>query len=340
MTLWSTSLVAMPLGAVLALVLALGRARPEVQVRAASQQQQQDPKPGEKGFERYAEKVPGNEQTIDMLPIPGGTFTMGSPAAEPGRNADEGPQVQVRMAPFWMARTETTWLQYDGFNFDESWPQQKQPDGVSRPTPAYTDMTFGMGRDDHPAICMTQEAARHFCIWLSKKSGHFYRLPTEAEWEWACRAGSTEAYSFGADGKQLADYAWFEGNSDKAYHPVGKKKPNAWGLCDMHGNVAEWCLDEYLADAYATARGAAPRDNPFLVPKLAYPHSVRGGSWQDPPEALRSAARRGSSPTWKQRDPQIPKSRWYLTDAPFVGFRIVRPLREPTAEQRKQYEGL
>jgi formylglycine-generating enzyme required for sulfatase activity len=297
-------------------------------------------------FKAYEETMPKRELKFAMVPVPGGKFTMGSPADEKGRSEVEGPQVEVQIAPFWMGRCEVTWEEYDCWNTDFDVPQSKKPDGMSRPTPAYTDMTFGMGREGgFPAISMTNEAAREYCRWLSKKTGRFYRLPTEAEWEYACRAGSKTAYSFGDDPKKLADYAWFAGNADKAYHKVGLKQPNAFGLCDMHGNVAEWCADELIADFYAADKGGkAPRIDPFAQPRakagkpMRYPHVVRGGSWQDPPEMLRAAARRGSEPAWKQRDPQIPKSWWYFTDAQFVGFRVVRPLKEPSAEERAKFE--
>jgi formylglycine-generating enzyme required for sulfatase activity len=178
-------------------------------------------------------------------------------------------------------------------------------------------------------------AARTFCNWLSAKTGRYYRLPTEAEWEYACRAGTTTAYSFGDDPAQLADHAWSFDNSNEKYHPVGQKKPNPWGLFDMHGNVAEWVLDQHDTQFYAKqADGVA--DNPLNTPTTLDPRVVRGGSWDDDPEMLRSAARGKSTPDWKQRDPQIPKSIWYSTDAPFVGFRIVRPLREPNAEERAE----
>ena len=166
-------------------------------------------------------------------------------------------------------------------------------------------------------------------------TGHFYRLPTEAEWEYACRAGSNEAYSFGNDTTDLDQYAWYESNSDDKYQPVGTKKPNQWDLYDMHGNVAEWTLDQYLPTAYRIRRGETK--NPFQKPTKVYPKVVRGGSWMDSPNRLRSAARRPSSKKWKMRDPQIPKSKWWHTDAPFVGLRVVRPFITPSVEEQKNY---
>jgi formylglycine-generating enzyme required for sulfatase activity len=211
----------------------------------------------------------------------------------------------------------------------------KVVDATSRPTKPYVEMSFGMGKDGYPAISMTQHAANKYCQWLSAKTGHFYRLPTEAEWEYACRAGTTTAYSFGDDPKLLKDYAWFVNNSDFKYQKVGKKKPNPWGLYDMHGNVAEWCLDQYEPD-YQALKAVLNTDG-WVKQTAPYPHVVRGGSWDDDPDKLRSAARRGSDKSWKQQDPQLPKSIWYHTDAQFLGFRVVCPLKTPTAEEMNRY---
>lgn len=273
-----------------------------------------------KPLQSFTQQIPGTDVKFEMIAIPGGSFCLGSPDDEPGRGDDEGPQRSVSVDSFWIGKHEVRWDEYD------IWSQERDAgdprvDGVARPTPPYTDMTFGMGREGFPAVCMTQHAAATYCEWLSRKTGRKYRLPTEAEWEWACRAGSREAYSCNAD--ELAEHAWFLDNSERRYHEVGTKKPNAWGIHDMHGNVAEWTCEQYVADRYAQPLDATS-DRPPLIPiTKEYPIAVRGGSFLDGAQALRSAARRASHRDWKQRDPQIPKSIWYMTDAQFVGFRVV-----------------
>jgi formylglycine-generating enzyme required for sulfatase activity len=252
----------------------------------------------------------------------------------------------VKIDPFWMEQCEITWNEFEAFMYPEEERKyrdtlkteayiDKVSDAVSRPTKPYVEMSFGMGKDGYPAISMTQHAARKYCQWLSAKTGQFYRLPTEAEWEYACRAGTTTAYSWGDDPAKAKDYAWFEKDSDYKYQKVGKKLPNPWGLYDMHGNVAEWVLDQY-SPTYDTLK-AVTGENPYVLSTTPYPHSVRGGSWDDPITALRSAARKHSDKNWKQQDPQLPKSIWYLTDAQFLGFRIVRPLKVPTQDEMHRY---
>ena len=305
-----------------------------------------------KEMKPYTQEVDGTEVSFKMLPIPGGEFVMGSPKGEADRGDDEGPQVTVKIEPFWMEEHEVTWDEYDiwSLSLDKlrreklelpTTERDKVADAVTRPTKAYVDMTFEMGHDDFPAICMTQLAAKMYCKWLSRKTGTFYRLPTEAEWEYACRAGTTTAYSFGDSTDDLDDYAWYYDNADEKYQKVMKKKPNPWGLYDMHGNVAEWCLDQHLPDHYgkASKKGNSIAAIDFLaVPKELYPRIVRGGSWDDDPETLRSAARAKSVEEWKLQDPQLPKSIWYHTDAMHVGFRIIRPLKVPSVEERKKYD--
>lgn len=299
----------------------------------------------EKDMKPYKDLISGTGVTFEMLPIPGGKVTVGSPNSESGRKDDEGPQVSVSVQAFWMGKFEVTWNEFELFMYPEE--EKKRiasnnetykddlSDAVSRPTKPYVEMSFGMGRDGFPAISMTQHAANKYCQWLSARTGHFYRLPTEAEWEDACRAGTTTPYSFGDDESKLGEYAWFGDNSDFKYQKVGKKKPNPWGLHDMHGNVAEWCLDQYFTN-YASKVVSLAVD-PWIKATQPYPHSVRGGSWDDAPDKLRSAARRGSNKNWKIQDPQLPKSIWYHTDAQFLGFRIVRPLKVPPPEEIQKY---
>ena len=286
----------------------------------------------------YVGTIQGSNVKFEMLPIPGGSLKMGSPASEPGHASDEGPQHQVTIRPFWMQAIEVTWDEYDLFAFSQDLKKDrllKAPDdktiadAITYPTPPYADESFGYGKGKQPAISMTHHAAMEYCRWLSAKTGKIYRLPTEAEWEYACRAGSTTAYSFGDDPKRLNEFGWYTGNSDSAPHIGGRKRPNAWGLYDMHGNVAEWCLDEYANDFYSSFKSPVTVIAPVLLPtERRYPRLVRGGSWDDEAEQLRSAARRASKKEWSKRDPQRPQSIWWHTEAITVGFRVVRPLEE------------
>ncbi len=294
-------------------------------------------------FKPYTEVIVGSDLKFEMLPIPGGTFTMGSPATEEKRKADEGPQLTVQIAPFWMGKCEVTWDEFNEYCFSldikrkqrEGVDLAKQPgtetaaDAVTRSTKPYADMTFGFGSRTNPAICMTHHAAMEYTRWLSAKTGKTYRLPTEAEWEYAARAGTTTAYSFGDSPEELGEYANYVENSEKPM-PVGKKKPNPWGLHDMHGNVSEWCIDLYKPDTYAAfAKLGSPAKGPVVVPTPAeYSYVARGGSWDDDADKLRSAARISSNREWSVQDPQRPQSIWWHTDATRVGFRVVRPVEE------------
>ncbi|MCF0061965.1 formylglycine-generating enzyme family protein [Dyadobacter chenwenxiniae] len=295
-------------------------------------------------FKNYTQKIGGSPQVYDMVAIPGGEFLMGSPDSEKGRRPDEGPQHKVKIEPFWMGKTEVVWDIYDLYAFKNMEKEMaarhpdpdksvQKTDASTRPSPPYVDMSFGMGRSGYPAINMTQYAAIHFCKWLYEKTGIFYRLPTEAEWEYACRAGSKTAYSFGADESKLDEYAWHRKNSDAAYKKIGLKKPNAFGLHDMHGNVMEWTLDQYIPDYYAKQ----PAGEKYAPVTELYPTAVRGGSWDDEPADLRSAARTASKAEWKILDPQLPKSEWWMTSASFVGFRVVRPVKQPSQEEINAY---
>jgi formylglycine-generating enzyme required for sulfatase activity len=282
----------------------------------------------------YVEKLT-DRVSFEMLAIPGGTFLMGSPDNEKGRKPDEGPQHPVTIKPFWMGKCEVAWEEYDLYWVKKPGAppprdeRDKMADAVTGPTPPYSDETFGHGREGNPVLCITHHAAMKYCEWLSAKTGKYYRLPTEAEWEWACRAGTTTAYSFGDDPAQLGDYGWFADNGEDVAHKVGKKKANPWGLFDIHGNLAEWCIDLYQKDVYSKRPIDKQTLMPVVLPKnVRYPYVARGGSWIDPPEMLRSAARRGSEKDWLKRDPQRPQSVWWMTDADFVGFRVVRAVDE------------
>ncbi len=294
-------------------------------------------------MEPYTETIPGTDIKFQMLPIRGGTFLMGSPRTEPGHSDDESPQHRVTVHSFWMGKAEVTWDEYDVFAFSQDILKKKesgvnlsaQPapekaaDAITRPTPPYEDETFGFGRKGQPVINITHHAAMEHAWWLSAKTGKTYRLPTEAEWEYACRAGSESPYFFGTNTAALGDYAWYSANSNERPQPVGQKKPNPWGVDDILGNVAEWCLDRYDKDFYRTFEPSVPALLPVLIPgKEKFPHVARGGSWDDPSARVRCAARRASNEDWIQQDPQRPQSVWWLTDALFVGFRVVRPLEE------------
>jgi formylglycine-generating enzyme required for sulfatase activity len=317
-----------------------------------------DNPPAPLAMKAYTDAIADSDVKFDMVPIPGGTFTLGSPDSEKDRGPDEGPQRKVLIHPFWMGKREVTWDEFDLFaesailkdETEKLKDRKLELDGITRPTPPYTDMTFGFGKQGYPAICMTHHAAVEYCRWLSAKTGKHYRLPTEAEWEYACRAGTTTAYSFGDDPSQLGDYAWHLENADGKPHPVGRKKPNPWGLLDIHGNVAEWCLDHYLKDAYTRLPADMPAVSPVILPSdRRFPHPVRGGSWDDEAPGCRSAARKASHREWLKQDPQRPQSVWWLTEGQFVGFRVIRPLVEQanlkgfkskvTKESRYNWEG-
>ncbi|MDX2270150.1 MAG: SUMF1/EgtB/PvdO family nonheme iron enzyme [Bryobacter sp.] len=263
----------------------------------------------------YVEKIPGTLVEFRMMPVAGGKFSMGSTA-----KADEQPVHERTVDGFYMMEKETTWELYRLFMFatlaEEKPGEDQAMDAVSRPTKPYVEMSFGMGVEGYPAISMTHHAANKFAQWVSAKTGRFYRLPTEAEWEYACKAGKTEEAPIEEVGVFGA----------KQYAKVGTKKPNALGLFDVLGNVMEWTLDQYKSNAYASPQLWVKSETP-------YPHVARGGNWQDKKDALRCAARVASDPSWKQQDPNLPKSIWYHTDALGLGIRLVRPVKLPAVEE-------
>jgi formylglycine-generating enzyme required for sulfatase activity len=249
-------------------------------------------------FAPYVETIPGSGVRFEMVPVPAGGLGAGA--------------VELPVRAFWMGRTEVTWDEYDRYLADKATPvgprEGEKPvdaDAVTRPTPPYADESFGYGKGKRPVLSITMHAAMEYARWLSGKAGKRYRLPTEAEWEYACRAGP-------ADPGALAEQAWTADNSDDQPHPVAKKKPNAWGLFDMLGNVGEWVLARERADAYTTR----------------YPDAVRGGSFDDEAKTVTCSTRRLSEKSWSRRDPQRPQSIWWHTNATFVGFRLLRAVEE------------
>lgn len=284
-------------------------------------------------FTPYSAEV---DESIEMVPVEGGTITLG--ASDGGLE-----QVDVQVDSFWMGKYEITWQQYKQFSTEvmSNLSGQNLPgtdigvdaDVISLPSPPYVDMSFGMGTDGFPAISMTHYAASMFTKWLTAKTGDFYRLPTEAEWEFACRGGMNSS------GGDLESQAWYKANSDRGYQKIGTKDPNSLGLYDLAGNVAEWTTDQYYDDYYEKVKelGDEPVQNPWFQPGKLYPRAVRGASWMDEESEVSCSKRRASSPDWKRLDPQLPKSLWWHTSAQFLGFRIVRPLNPPSPEEMEQY---
>lgn len=287
-------------------------------------------------FKTYEQTVPGSTLHFKMVPIPTGSFSLGSPATEKERNSDEGPQKKLTVSAFWMGAFEVSRDEFDVFYKDENTPQNTA-DAVTRPSAQYVDLSWGMGKEGgYPVNSMSQHNALMYCRWLYTKTGIFYRLPTEAEWEYACRAGTSTAYYFGDNPGDLGKYAWFLDNSNNKFQKSGQKLPNAWGLYDMLGNVAEWTLDYYQKDAFEKL--ADNSVDPLPVFNTArYPKVVKGGGYADEAWQLRVAHRAPSDPSWNKRDPQIPKSKWWLTEAASVGFRLLRPLKQPTKEEAEVF---
>jgi formylglycine-generating enzyme required for sulfatase activity len=310
----------------------------------------------------YKATIPGTEATFEMQPIPGGTIKLGSPDAEPGRKPEEGPQFEVQIEPFWMSTYEVTWHEYKQYMAmhttfkrllgEKLWPttDANRDWVVTAPSSLYDPtFTFKQGADPkQPAVTMSQFAAKQYTKWLSGLTGEYYRLPSEAEWEHACRAGTTTAWFFGDDPAQLGDYAWYYDNASEKTQLVGQKKPNPWGLYDIHGNVGEWCLDQFSREGYKKlADQSAGKPLPWMAavnwPTKLYPRVIRGGGWDEDAPRLRSAARRGSDDDdWRGEDPNFPQSPWWFTSDPAlsVGMRPIRPLNEPAtvAEKNKFWE--
>lgn len=269
------------------------------------------------GFTHYTQTIPGSTVTFEMVTIPGGEMVLGSQMKEPGRDTNDLPAHKVTIKPFWMGKLEVGWEEFLPFamidmkdvvrNVDKL-EGLVDRDGVSHPTRPYGSAYRDRGERGYPALGMSLSAAMEYCRWLSRKTGLKYRLPTEEEWEYACRAGSTNAFFWGDDPARAVQYGWFNDNSlvesagGVSTHSRGQLKPNPFGLYDIVGNVGEWCQ---------TASAETQR-------------VLRGGAYDSEVAFLRCAARRVETPAWNEYDPQSPQSIWWLASADFTGFRVVR----------------
>jgi formylglycine-generating enzyme required for sulfatase activity/nitrate/TMAO reductase-like tetraheme cytochrome c subunit len=297
-------------------------------------------------FENFTEKIPGTSVSFEMTAIPGGKFNMGSPVTEPFRKPDEGPERKVTISKFFMAKTEVTWDEYLAF-FRATGSQgrtegqvikNKKTDAISGATPPWGAPDQGWGKGSRPAITMTWHAANVYCQWLSKVTGKKYRLPTEAEWEYACRGGTETPYFFNGNPKDFTSKGFLKkifgpdtaiissrvvytlNSSARTKEPVSVKA-NPFGLKNMSGNVAEFCFDFYSAGTYEadTAEAVNPRG-----PLKGQEHVIRGGSFKSDAKDVRSAARDFTkTKAWLVTDPQMPKSIWWYSDCIDVGFRVV-----------------
>ena len=301
-------------------------------------------------FENFIETIPGTAASISMVAIPGGEFNMGSPAGEPFRKEDEGPQKKVRVSDFFMGEIEVTWDQFWAF-YSETMSEGRTPpaviyannsrediDAVSGPTPPFGLPDQGWGMGSRPAITMTHYSAQTFCQWLSLKTGRKYRLPTEAEWEYAARGGTDTPYFFEGNPKKLSNegflknifkpdttgiysYTVYANNSSNKTKMPEDVKANPFGLKNMLGNVMEYCEDWYAEDAYKSITDGEldPKG-----PETGKEHVVRGGHYNSDAADLRSAARSHTDhDKWLRTDPQNPKSIWWYSDIKGIGFRVV-----------------
>ncbi len=302
-------------------------------------------------FENYTEKIPGSAVSFDMIAIPGGTFQMGSSDNEKFRRDDEGPVRNVTVSPFFMGKVEVTWDEYWTFHMEtasegriapsiikERNLNAETPDAISGPTPPFGTPDQGWGGGMRPAITMTHYSAEIYCKWLSKITGKKYRLPTEAEWEYAARGGTEMPYFFGGSPKKYSDRGWwnkmfgpdtavinsfviYKLNSGMRTQEPSRVKENPFGLKNMLGNVLEYCSDWYAPDAYSKT-GASVTDP--KGPEEGTEHVIRGGNYTDDAADVRAATRYCTkTEEWLKTDPQQPKSIWWYSDIKGIGFRVI-----------------
>lgn len=297
-------------------------------------------------FEDFTEQIPGTKVAFEMVAVPEGEFLMGSPESEPLRKPDEGPVHKVKISKFWMGKVEISWDEYLAF-FQTTGSQGRTEgqvkknlnvDAITGPTPPWGAPDQGWGKGNRPAITMTWHAANTYCEWLSKVTGKRYRLPTEAEWEYACRGNTTTPYFFegspsqytsrgifkkifGRDTTTISSYVVYTENSLSRTREPALMKENPFGIKNMAGNVAEFCSDYYSANAYQGINNVLV--NP-KGPKTGREHVIRGGSFKSDAMDVRSASRDFTrTQAWLITDPQMPKSVWWYSDSNDVGFRVV-----------------
>ena len=306
-------------------------------------------------FENFVERIPGTSASINMIAIPGGSFTMGSTMDEPFSRANEMPSRKVTISPFFMAELEITWDQYWAFYMETMSEGRTSPqevfannsredlDAVSGPTAPFGSPDQGWGMGSRPAITMTHYAAETFCKWLSLKTGKKYRLPTEAEWEYAARGGTSTPYFFAGDPEDysnkgfwrnffdaetnvIKEYVIYINNSKNRTAEPSKVKANPFGLKNMLGNVMEYCSDWYSDTAYSQLKNGVvdPKG-----PASGKEHVIRGGDYSYDASNLRCAYRASTKhDDWLRTDPQNPKSIWWYSNIKGIGFRVVCELPE------------
>jgi formylglycine-generating enzyme required for sulfatase activity len=241
---------------------------------------------GDEKLKTTTDQLPKTTVKFDMVQLPAGKVTL-----------KDGKEYNIK--PIWISTTEVTWDLYDVYWVRLDLPpdhRNDKKDADSRPSKPYEPPDRGFGHDGYPAGSIHFFEADRFTKWLSAKTGHKYRLPTEAEWTYACRAGGNGQVAKA----NLKDVAWYVDNGDDKTHAVGKMKPNAWGLYDTLGNVAEWAV---RPDGTGVACG---------------------GSFQDEAEDVNSDNHAEYTRGWQRKDPQDPKGHSWLSDGPHIGFRIVR----------------
>ena len=301
-------------------------------------------------FNDYIEQIPGTAVSFKMVAIPGGSFNMGSSEKEDFHKEDESPIRKVTVSPFFMAELEVTWDQYWAFYGQTMSEGRTSPetvyennsndpdvDAISGPTPPFGFPDQGWGGGERPAITMTHYAAETFCQWLSKKTGKKYRLPTEAEWEYAARGGSNTPYFFAGEPSDFSDqgfwrkffaaktdsissYVIYAKNSKNKTQEPKEVKANPFGLKNMLGNVMEYCADKYDVKAYS--KGGDNVVNPINTEGDEW--VVRGGNYTSDAADVRAAARDFTKhDAWLKTDPQNPKSIWWYSDIRGIGFRVV-----------------